>query len=112
MSSDNVDPPQVEELPDEPTSSSTPEPSSFSDIRQAKEFVLSKCEAKNIMCMLNYQIVDGSIIEFVDSDKSLVVAAGRLSYSNRLLVNDTTGEMFVPVSVSGLSFARSTISFS
>jgi hypothetical protein len=107
---DNVDTPQVEEVVEEVEEKDQPA-ASYGDIREAKNYVVSKTGVKNIMCMLNYQITDGSVVEFVDVDKSLVVAAGRLSYNNKLLVNDSTGEMFVPVNVNGLSLTRSTISF-
>ena len=118
--SDNVDSPQVEDVTDQVEAEQSQQAElpkkeelkeKYDNIFEARTAVATKTGVETIQCMLNYQIIDGSIVEFVDTEKSLVVAAARLQYDNKLLVNDKTGEMFVPVRVAQLSFARSTISF-
>lgn len=54
------------------------------------------------------QVLDGSVVEFVDPDLKVSVASGRLRFTNTL-INGNDGELYVRVKISDVTHGPSTL---
>jgi hypothetical protein len=57
------------------------------------------------------QILDGSVVEFVDPDLKVPVASGRLRFTNAM-ISGNDGELYIRVKISDVTHGTSTLIFS
>lgn len=63
-------------------------------------------EFNNLRIMFTGQMLDGSPIDFVDSDLQTSVASGRLRFRNMLTVDEKSKELKMVVMISDITFSR------
>lgn len=84
---------------------------SFYNLFQADQEVLKYYGRAKIQIDHQFpmQIVDGSVVEFIDNDFKIAIAVGRMRSGNQLMVDKATGSMSIPFYISNLSFKKSSL---
>jgi hypothetical protein len=106
---DNIDPtPAVAE--------STPAPQSVElyNIAVAMRTIAAHYEREfpKLTFSTQSQIVDGCVAEFVDTAMGVTVATARIRFRNKLIVNDQSGDIFLAVELSDMSFTKPSLNLS
>jgi hypothetical protein len=75
---------------------------------QADQVVLSHYERTKgkVEHRFPLQLIDGSVVEFVDPTLNVTLAAGRLRFGNQLMVDNNTGALTAPVYISNINFKK------
>lgn len=55
------------------------------------------------------QITDGTTVDFIDTSMNVTVATARLRFRNKLTINNETGDMFISVDLSDMSFTKPSV---
>lgn len=81
------------------------------NIYQATEQIIRHYDRdfKNIKFVLPTQIIDGSQADFIDGDSKSIIATCRLRTRNQLHINTSTGNIYVDVKISDITYSRENI---
>lgn len=110
VSSDNIAP--VSSPPQETTpAEAVPE---FYNLKVALQLISAHYERDFPKLSFNtsHQIIDGSLVDFIDTSMGVTVATARIRIRNRLVVNNENGELTMVVHLSDMTFARPNMNIS
>jgi hypothetical protein len=110
-SSDNIVDLKDSDLKDSDLKDSKQKPLEFFNVAQAFQLISAQYNRQftSIDVAPPAQMVDGSVIEFIDQTMNVVLASARLRLHNVLLLNNETGDISIACRLSDLSFGKKTL---